>query len=168
MRNFDNLRQAVESPKNWNSIGYICLKTTFLHINHYLQIYLTFLSTDLWIGKWHEEYGTFSPEHSKVSKLGFRWDPLIQSWKSMSLKFTEELSVLTMKKNWLAISALTLGVWQILTGALESLKNFHFNVLFLSRAYIVWAKKVQRICLSWNWRVIRNVEGNRLVVSKLT
>ena len=98
-RNLDNFRQAVESPKNWNSIGYICLKTTFLHINHYLQIYLTLLSTDLWFGKWHEEYGTFSPEHLKVSKLGFWWDPLIQSWKSMSLKSTEELSVMTMKND---------------------------------------------------------------------
>ena len=27
--------------------------------------------TDLWFGKWYEEYGTFSPEHLKVSKLDF-------------------------------------------------------------------------------------------------
>ena len=43
-RNLDNFRQEVESPKSWNSIGYICLKTTFLHRKHYLQIYLTLLS----------------------------------------------------------------------------------------------------------------------------
>ena len=55
--------------------------------------------TDLWFGKWHEEYGKFSPEHLKVSKLRFWWDPLIQSWKSMSLKSTEELSVMTMKND---------------------------------------------------------------------
>ena len=24
--------------------------------------------TDLWFGKWHEEFGKFSPEHSKLSK----------------------------------------------------------------------------------------------------
>ena len=47
--------------------------------------------TDLWFGKWHEEYGKFSPEHLKVSKLGLWWDPLIQSRKSMSLIFTEKL-----------------------------------------------------------------------------
>ena len=93
MRNLDNFRQAVESPKSWNSMGYICLKTTFLHLKH-LQICLTLLSTDLWFGKWHEEYGKFFPEHSK---LGFWWDPLIQTWKSMSLKSTGELSVMTMK-----------------------------------------------------------------------
>ena len=37
--------------------------------------------TDFWFGKWHEEYGKFSPEHLKVSKLRFWWDPLIQSRK---------------------------------------------------------------------------------------
>ena len=80
----------------WITSGksYICLKTTFLHLKHYLQIYLTLLSTDLWFGKWHEEYGKFFPEHSE---LGFWWDPLIQTWKSTILKSTLELSVMTMK-----------------------------------------------------------------------
>ena len=44
-----------------------------------------------------KEYGKFSPEHLKVSKLGFQWDPLIQSRKSMSLKSTEKLCVMTVK-----------------------------------------------------------------------
>ena len=74
MRNLDNFRQAVESRKSWNSMRYICLKTTFLHLKYYLQIYLTLLWTDLWFGKWHEEYCKFFPEHSK---LVFWWDPLI-------------------------------------------------------------------------------------------
>ena len=52
--------------------------------------------TDLWFGKWHEEYGKFSPEQLKVSKLGFWWDLLIQS-RSMSLKSTEELCAMKMK-----------------------------------------------------------------------
>ena len=26
--------------------------------------------TDLWFGKWHEEFGKFSPEHTKLSKSG--------------------------------------------------------------------------------------------------
>ena len=29
--------------------------------------------------KWLDEYGKFSPEQLKVLKLGFWWDPLIQS-----------------------------------------------------------------------------------------
>ena len=36
-----------------------------------------------------------SPEHSKVSKL----DPFVQSRKCMTLKFTEELCVMTMKND---------------------------------------------------------------------
>ena len=54
---------------------------------------------DLWFGIWHEEYGKCSPEHLKVSKLGLWWDPLIQSRKCMSLKFTEEPFVMTMKND---------------------------------------------------------------------
>ena len=99
MRCLNNFRQAVESSKSWNSMGYICLKTTILHLKHYLQIYLTLISTDLWFRKWHEEYDKFPPECLNVSKLRFWWDPLIQSWNSMSLKSTEELSVMTMKND---------------------------------------------------------------------
>ena len=31
--------------------------------------------TELRFQKWHEEFGKFSPEHLKVSKLGLWWDP---------------------------------------------------------------------------------------------
>ena len=55
--------------------------------------------TDLWFGKWHEEYGKFSAENWKVSKLEFWLDPLIQSRKSKSLKLTEDLCVMTMKND---------------------------------------------------------------------
>ena len=55
--------------------------------------------SDFWFEKWHEEYGKFSPEHLKVSKLGLWWDPLIPSRKCMSFKFTEEISVMTVKNN---------------------------------------------------------------------
>ena len=65
----------MESPKSWNSMGYISPKTTFLHLTQYLQSYLTLLSTNLWFGKWHEEYGKFFPGHPK------------------NLKFTEELYI---------------------------------------------------------------------------
>ena len=44
-------------------------------------------------------------------------------------------------RNRVAISKLAKGIWQILTWALESLKNFHFNGLLLSKVYIVWTKK---------------------------
>ena len=55
--------------------------------------------TDLWFGKWHEEFGKFSPEHTKFSKLGLSLDPFIQSRKCMSLKLKGELCVMTMKNH---------------------------------------------------------------------
>ena len=85
----------------------------------------------------------------------------------MSLKSTEELSVVTMKRNRLFISKLTWGIWRILTRALESLKKFHFNWFLLSKVYIVSTKKVQKSYLSWKWRGIQNLEMKRLVVLKL-
>ena len=54
--------------------------------------------TDLWFGKWHKEFGKFSTEHLKVSKSGLLRGTFIQSRKSMDLKFTGELCVMT-KKN---------------------------------------------------------------------
>ena len=38
-----------------------------------------------------------------------------------------------------------LWIWQILTRALESLKNFHFNGFILSKGYIVWTKKYRGV-----------------------
>ena len=50
-------------------------------------------------GKSHEEFGKFSPEHSDVSKLGLSWDTFVQNRKCMSLKFTDEFRVITMKND---------------------------------------------------------------------
>ena len=55
--------------------------------------------TDLLFEKWQEEFGKFSPEHWKVSKLGLSWNPFVQNRKCTSLKFTEELCVMTMKND---------------------------------------------------------------------
>ena len=55
--------------------------------------------TDLWFGKWHEEFSKFSSEHLKMSKLVFSWDLFVQSRKCMSLKFTGEFCVMTMKND---------------------------------------------------------------------
>ena len=113
----------------------------------------------------------FFPEHLKVSKLGLRWDPLIQSRKCVILKFTVSWHwrvMQNLERNWLVVSKLTWGICQILTWALKSLKNFHFNGLPLSKVYIVWARKGQRSYLSWHWRVMQNLERNWVVVSNLT
>ena len=54
-----------------------------------------------WLVVWKKtwEFGKFSPEHLKVSKLEIWWDPFVQSRKGMTLKFTEELSVMKAKNN---------------------------------------------------------------------
>ena len=130
--------------------------------------------TDLWFGKWHEEYDKFSPEHLKVSKLGLSWDPFIQSRKNISLKFTEEQRAMTMKNDAKFEEDLTcrfkidIRNLLILTRAFESPQNYHFDALLLSKVYIVWAKKVQSSYLSWHWRVIQNLVRNQLLVSELT
>ena len=55
--------------------------------------------SDLRFGKWHEELGKSSPKHMKVSKLGLLLGSFIQSRKCMSLKFTGDLCVMTMKND---------------------------------------------------------------------
>ena len=55
--------------------------------------------SDLWFGKWHDEFGKFSPEHTKVQKLGLFWGPFIQSRICMSLKFRGEVCVMTTKND---------------------------------------------------------------------
>ena len=55
--------------------------------------------TDMWFEKWHEKFGKLSPELLKVSKLRLWWDSSVQSRKGMTLTFTEELCVMTIKDN---------------------------------------------------------------------
>ena len=61
--------------------------------------YKIWKKTDLCFQKWHEEFGKFSPEHLKVSKLGLWWYPFLQIWKCVSLKFTGGLCIATMKND---------------------------------------------------------------------
>ena len=69
-----------------------------------------------------------------------------------------------LKRNWLVASKLTWGIWRILTRALETLKNLHFNGLFVTKLYNIWAKKVQWTYLSWYWRLMQIWNKNWLVV----
>ena len=73
-----------------------CRKVISHDIEEWFKIWRKF---DLLLGKWHEEYDRFSPEHSKVSKLELWWDPFAKSRKCMTLKFTEELCVMKMKND---------------------------------------------------------------------
>ena len=104
-----------------------------------------------WFEKWHEELGKFSPEHSKVWKLGLWWGPFVQSRKRMSLEFTEDLCIMTMKNDakceeeLTCISKLTWWIWRILTWALENLKSFLFNWLLWPKYIMFELKKYRAI-----------------------
>ena len=72
-------------------IGPFCAKYKTFDLKKYREVtfYDTEESTDLWFGQWHEEFGKFSSEHLKVSKLVFSWDLFVQSRKLMSYELTE-------------------------------------------------------------------------------
>ena len=55
--------------------------------------------TNLWLTKWHQEFGKLWPEDTKISKLRLLLGPFIQSRKCMRLKFTRELCVKIMTNN---------------------------------------------------------------------
>ena len=59
-----------------------------------------------------------------------------------------------LERNWLVVSKLTWEIWQDLTRALRSLKSLHFNRLFLTKVYNVWAKTVETSYLSRHWKVM--------------
>ena len=130
--------------------------------------------TDLWFGKWLEEFRKFLPEDSKVSVMGPWWDPFIQSRKCMRFKFTEELCIMKMKNDIKFEEELTClfkidtTIWRILTRALGYLKKLYFNGLLLTKLDDVWAKKVQKRYLWWHWRLMQNLKENLLVLSKMT
>ena len=107
--------------------------------------------TNLWFGKWHVEFDKFWSEHLKVSKLGHWWDSFIQSRKCMSLKFTEELCIITMKNDAKFEEELACRfkidttIWRILTPALEYLKNVYFNGSFWAKYIMFELKKYRRV-----------------------
>ena len=106
---------------------------------------------DLCFPKWHEQFGNFPPEPSKVLKLGLWWDTFIQSRICMRLKFTGELCVLAMwsnaklKRNKLISSKLTCVVWRILTRALKNLWKLHFNGLLLTKFIMLELEKYRGV-----------------------
>ena len=45
--------------------------------------------------------------------------------------------------------------------------NLYLDRLLLFKVYKISAKKVQRSCVSWHWRVMQNLKKNWFVVSKM-
>ena len=130
--------------------------------------------TDSWFGILHEEFGKFSPELMKVSKLRLLLGPFIQSRKCMSLKFIAELCLMTMNNDSKFGKKLTYQFkidMRNLTNFDPSTwksQNLHFNGLLLTKVYKVWAWKVQRSYVCWHSRLIQSLKENWLVLLKLT
>ena len=107
-------------------------------------------------------------------KIGTLMGSLIQYRKCMSLKCTEELCIMAIKNDAKFEEELTSRFkidttnWQILTRALECLKNLRFDRLLLTKVYNVWANKVQKSYVWWHWRLMQNFKENWLVHSKMT
>ena len=78
-------------------IGSYCEKYLMFDLKKHRGV--IFHDTEEWLGKSHEEFGRFSPEHWELSKLGLSWDPFVQNKNCMSLKFTKELCVMIMKND---------------------------------------------------------------------
>ena len=47
-------------------------------------------------------------------------------------------------------------------------QNWDFDWILLSKVENAWAKKLQRNYMYWHWRMIENLTGNWIAVSKLT
>ena len=107
LRNFTNFEPSARKSKKVVLIGSLWPNYVLFELQKYRgvtfhdteEICKFWRKTDLRFEKRLEKFGKFSPEHLKVSKLGLWWDPFVQSRKGMTLKFTEELCVMTMKNN---------------------------------------------------------------------
>ena len=105
---------------------------------------------------WHEEFDKFWSEHLKGSKNFILMCSFWSKYILFELKTAEELSLMKLNRDGKFGQELSChfkigkGIWQILTWALKSLKNFDFNGPLLSKVYIVWAKKYIQVIFHEN------------------
>ena len=110
----------------------------------------------------------------KVQKLALWLDPFVQSIQIFRWKSTEELCLMTLKSDAKFEEKLTLGSKNDMRNLVNfnassgKSENLHFDVLLLSIAYKVSAKKVQKNYLSWHWKKIQTLKKNWLFVWKMT
>ena len=135
--------------------------------------------TDLWFEKklskfWHiftralikVKIGTFK---------GLYWDFFfVQSRKGMTLKFAEELSVMTMKNNAKFGEELTCHFKTVMKNLMNfdsstwKSKKLLFNWLLWPKYIMFELRQVQRRYVWWHWRLIQNLKEKWLVLSKMT
>ena len=156
-------------------IGYFSPKHIMFELNKYKKAMFDgtedwckiWRNTDLSFQKWQEEFGKFSPEHSKVSKLRLWWDPFIQSRKYMSLNFTGELCVMTMKNDAKFEEELTCRSSKLTRRTRKSQKICTLMGCFWPQ-YTMFELNEYRGAVWWHWRLMQNLKENWLVLSKMT
>ena len=101
--------------------------------------------TDLWFGKWHEEFGKFSPEHSKISKICTLMSCFWPKYKMFELKKYRGV-IFQDTREWCKFEEkVTCG----LENDMRNLANFHqstwkcqnwdFDGILLSKVENIWA-----------------------------
>ena len=103
----EELTWALENLKTLHFNGLLWPKYIMFEVKNYRGVMFDgtedwckiWRKTDLCFQKCHDKFGKFSPEYSKVPKLGLWWDSFIQSRKCVSSKFIGELFVKTAKNN---------------------------------------------------------------------
>ena len=120
-----------------------CAKCTTFDLKKYKEVIFhdteesckIWRKTDLWFGKWHEEFGKFSPEHSKISKICTLMSCFWPKYIMFELKKVQRSYVWwhwrlmqNLKENWLVLSKMTWEIWQVCIGwikCIAHLTNFY-------------------------------------------
>ena len=118
---------------------------------------------------WHEEFGEFSPNHSKSENF-----ISVGSFYSKYIRFQLkkiQRNYLSWCKFWinpdLVASKMAWGIGWTFIRALKS-EKLYIDELFWSKAFNVLARKLQRKYVSWYWKAIQNLKENWLVAWKMT
>ena len=124
--------------------------------------------------KWHEELGKLSLEHPKIWKLytdGFflskSYNVSVRQFQSNYVSWHWRV-LQNLKENWLVTWKMTIEIWLIFMRAVESLKICTLMCYYLSIAYKVSAKKVQKNNFSWHWKKINILKKKCLFIWKMT
>ena len=120
--------------------------------------------TDSCFQIWHEEFGEYSPNHSKVRKFlfnGLFYTKYMRFELKRGVIFhdTEQWCRIWINPD-LMVSKMARGIeWAFIRAP---------KVWKLYKAYTVSVRKFQSNYVSWRWRVLQSLNENRLVAWKLT
>ena len=89
--------------------------------------------TGLWFGKWHKEFGKFSPEHSKIWRIctlmGYFWPKyMFELRKSRGVVWWHSRLMQSLKENWLVLPKMTWWIGQIFIRARSKVKKLGLSL----------------------------------------